>query len=60
MARYLEPGKDVLNEVARLVHVLVVAARLLAATTWGNDDRVAPPFPGLDQPGLRVVGRVRD
>ena len=37
----LEPGKKVLNEVALLVQVFVVAARLLAVAARGDHDSVA-------------------
>ena len=55
-----EPGKKVLNEVALLVQVLVVAARLLAVAARGDHDSFAFALQRLDQALLCVVGFISD
>ena len=56
----LEPGKKVLNQVALLVQVPVVAARLLAVAARGDHDSFAFALQRLDQALLCVVGFISD
>ena len=56
----LESGKEVLDQVARLVQVTVVGSRVLARVFRGNDDAFSSLQQRLDHPLLRVVGLVGD
>ena len=56
----LESGKEVLDQVARLVQVPVIGSRMLARVFRGNDDAFSSLQQRLDHPLLRVVGFVGD
>lgn len=54
----LEFGEEVLDEVACLVQMLVMAARLLARGARWNHHRFACLHQGLDHASLSIVGLV--
>lgn len=51
----VKPGKEVLNQVASLVQVLVIAARLFARAARCNHDGLARLKQWLNDPFLRVI-----
>ena len=59
-AALLEPGEEVLDQVARLVQMAVIAALVPARGFWRNHHGLAGLQQRLDYPGLCVVGLVRD
>lgn len=56
----LKPGKEVLDQVTRLVQVQVIAALVPARGFRGNHHGLAGLMRRLDHSGLRIVGLVCD
>lgn len=56
----LEASKEVLDEMARLVDMAVIAALVRAGAQAGNDCGLARLNQWLDDPGLGIVGLVRN
>lgn len=54
----LETGEEVLDQVASLVQVLVIAARRTRGVPGRNDHRFACSLQRLDHPGVGVIGFV--
>lgn len=56
----LEPGEEVLDQMASLVQMAVVGTLLLACADRRNHHRLAGLAQRLDHAGLRVIGLVGD